>query len=1220
MNRIKRSLCLLLASAMLAGYLPGALSVSAAQEDGLCQIHHAAHDESVCGYAEAVEGVPCGHMHEQTCYVLVQCCHSCTEECEDPCAHECTVDSGCVKMELDCRHDHDDACGYTEGTAEVPCGHVHSEDCGYAAAVEAVPCGHSCADQGCAMNEDGESYTCLHTEHEESCGYTEAVEGSPCSHTEHGDCGYMPAVEGTPCTHTHSVKVGRDDSCYKKLCSHAEEGQHDDVCGFVAAVEAKNCSFAGSECAQCADVQAAADAQENQLYGCIDGTFVTEMTVAKGDIGPNMTFLASEESEACLETVVSSNPGIAALRQDGITYQICGMETGETVLTYTDDENNVYTMAVTVEDRALIAQPEGSPNRGPRLTMQIGQERNVAFYLYADNFWADAVGGAFASSNEEIFTVWDYSEPQHVCRLSAKAAGTADVIFTAASGAVFALPVTVEEAMLAKVGEDTFDELYFTTGAETQVQFYLSGSEEPLTGLQAESSVISLTAGENGVYTLKALRQGVTGVVYEDDTGKKYTVRVSVTDPVVTGGYLYHYGSDDMGNNYPITCEELQLDMEFSRQFFFGDLPIRMDDPNFSFSGPIAVEDYGDGFLGITATGIGTGYLEYRSKDSEDGPVITNCFVINVTEDGEGRPSGTERGSYMYFGDTVIGFGDIGRSPENAEFMILDHEVKGAFDDNDNQERYSEKALLAAIKSNGQPDMDLIRNSIDNVKFSVLSAVYRDTTPAAEDKLHPTETVWHDIDSAAGVGTWMTAFEAKGRLQFYAKLGMQFDLEDGEEIRRISLFTHSHNVFMGNEVRVVAHDIDSAAKLNVILSSRESLLNWIADKVANGTGHPDDTSLEYASQVANIVVVLPKADLTDTVVVSQTIADIPYVDNPISTPDFRIMLEGQGSNKTKLAGLINKGSLFGVVNIGFEADPSVTMTRDGATFTCGILADPEWNGTVVYDPGYMAKYGERSGERTLDQWNNSLKDWHCDVTSLMFCSFDGFDYGTYSTDNGYVGTGMGNQFENCYYGIYIDSADKSGWVNLKAGSDYSGYRFHKNVYAVRIKGLQQNMSPYDFRIHDSDFINNYIEFAIDDYSDTYLQNYYFYRNHYRGNWNGKTTGWVEHKTAPSGGSDNAPHRGPRYEVLGKNGAVVSNGGNVKISGTPGKATANLESRSGGEGYWIYGDANQLTRIMAGEKLPIAQEALDGLNDDAEVSVVSGDGTDTIAVWTFEGGE
>ena len=239
MRWIKKGISALLALNMVLSSVP--LPVFAAAEDNLCE-HHPVHTAE-CHYAEAVAGSPCTHTHSEDCYAILACLHTCGDECEEPCTHECTVENSCVTMELDCHHTHGD-CGYSEGTAEVPCGHSHNESCGYAEAVAGTPCANAETNPEC--------------DHTGDCGYVAAVEGQPCRHTEHLGCGYAPATEGTPCTHTHAVKVDSADSCYKLLCSH-KDGGHDDACGYAAAVEAHDCHY---ECAECAAVPASEEPSE----------------------------------------------------------------------------------------------------------------------------------------------------------------------------------------------------------------------------------------------------------------------------------------------------------------------------------------------------------------------------------------------------------------------------------------------------------------------------------------------------------------------------------------------------------------------------------------------------------------------------------------------------------------------------------------------------------------------------------------------------------------------------------------------------------------------------------------------------------------------------------------------------------------------------------------------------------------------------------------------
>ena len=130
----KRIAALLMAGAMVCSTLPvNALAVENSNQNvvGLCE-HHTEHNAD-CGYTEGIEGTPCNHEHTEDCYTLVtECVHEHTEDCypeesvsdhtaspsdaenQEPenCIHECSEDTGCIKKELACKHEHDEACGY----------------------------------------------------------------------------------------------------------------------------------------------------------------------------------------------------------------------------------------------------------------------------------------------------------------------------------------------------------------------------------------------------------------------------------------------------------------------------------------------------------------------------------------------------------------------------------------------------------------------------------------------------------------------------------------------------------------------------------------------------------------------------------------------------------------------------------------------------------------------------------------------------------------------------------------------------------------------------------------------------------------------------------------------------------------------------------------------------------------------------------------------------
>lgn len=148
---------------------------------GLCA-HHTEHDDT-CGYVEGIAESPCTHEHSEDCYTEVtSCTHEHTSDCypasdssipedgttssegesvgdttpsddksvEDTtpsddesgknatlpeaaeptqCSHVCSVESGCIKQELNCKHEHDEECGYAPAVEGQPCTYVCTQ-CG----------------------------------------------------------------------------------------------------------------------------------------------------------------------------------------------------------------------------------------------------------------------------------------------------------------------------------------------------------------------------------------------------------------------------------------------------------------------------------------------------------------------------------------------------------------------------------------------------------------------------------------------------------------------------------------------------------------------------------------------------------------------------------------------------------------------------------------------------------------------------------------------------------------------------------------------------------------------------------------------------------------------------------------------------------------------------------------------------------------------------------
>lgn len=70
----------------------------------LCK-HHTQHDNAR-GYTEGTAEIPCSHEHTEDCYTFVT---NCVREHTKACYSE---ENGCIIKELNCNHKHDASCRY----------------------------------------------------------------------------------------------------------------------------------------------------------------------------------------------------------------------------------------------------------------------------------------------------------------------------------------------------------------------------------------------------------------------------------------------------------------------------------------------------------------------------------------------------------------------------------------------------------------------------------------------------------------------------------------------------------------------------------------------------------------------------------------------------------------------------------------------------------------------------------------------------------------------------------------------------------------------------------------------------------------------------------------------------------------------------------------------------------------------------------------------------
>ena len=190
-----------------------------------------------------------------------------------------------------CAHhtEHDDTCGYVEGSAESPCTHEHSEDC----YTEVKSCIHEHTSDcypasDSSIPEDGTT-----SSEGESVGDTtpsddKSVEDTTPSDDESGKNATLPeAAEPTACSHVCSVESG----CIKQElhCKH----EHNEECGYAPAVEGQPCTYV---CTQCGMTEITA------------WSFVDTQEVLDPESGVLALPGASEESPALYEDIVALLP------------------------------------------------------------------------------------------------------------------------------------------------------------------------------------------------------------------------------------------------------------------------------------------------------------------------------------------------------------------------------------------------------------------------------------------------------------------------------------------------------------------------------------------------------------------------------------------------------------------------------------------------------------------------------------------------------------------------------------------------------------------------------------------------------------------------------------------------------------------------------------------------------------------------------------------------
>ena len=122
-ERMKKMLSIALTLCMILSYIPAPVYAV-----GTDCTHHTEHTAE-CGYVEAVEGVPCTHVHDELCGYA-------EAVAEVKCACEATDENGALV--------HTEGCGYVAPVTGADCTHSHDDACGYVASVSGSDCTFHC--------------------------------------------------------------------------------------------------------------------------------------------------------------------------------------------------------------------------------------------------------------------------------------------------------------------------------------------------------------------------------------------------------------------------------------------------------------------------------------------------------------------------------------------------------------------------------------------------------------------------------------------------------------------------------------------------------------------------------------------------------------------------------------------------------------------------------------------------------------------------------------------------------------------------------------------------------------------------------------------------------------------------------------------------------------------------------------------------------------------
>lgn len=292
-------------------------------------------------------------------------------------------------------------------------------------------------------------------------------------------------------------------------------------------------------------------------------------------------------------------------------------------------------------------------------------------------------------------------------------------------------------------------------------------------------------------------------------------------------------------------------------------------------------------------------------------------------------------------------------------------------------------------------------------------------------------------DTVSGITTPFGRIQAAPMALFHCTLEMTFTYE-GET------YTITNKIMYDcPDLYVDCSSLDTAEKLNAVLSSGETMMAWIREQ--------DPEAYENFTGDGFIRLMLPAVTYKDIIVANPT-----FVESPYSCGFVGLYGSTKNGKQTTIPGMYVGGNVAFVRGITFK-HAGRFMEYDGERFSCGLLTDSSITN------------GQNMPE----------------LVGVTECTFRNFDYGIRATRDGLPGSIQLCTIENCTYGFYLDGGPEA------SSTEHTKNTFVDNTVAVYIRALPEGLTNYRLRFHDNRFIHNKTDIL-----NLVPGKFYFYRNWY----------------------------------------------------------------------------------------------------------------------------